>query len=233
MKKIVVITGAGISAESGISTFRDSDGMWEKYKVEDVCTTQAWEKNRATVIKFYNERRAQLEHVKPNVAHTALAKLEMKYEVVIVTQNVDDLHERGGSTEVIHLHGQLTKARQGDKIVDVGYKPFSEKSGLRPHIVFFGDSVPMMAEAYKEVAKADLIIVVGTSLSVYPAAELVQYSRQLKVIVDPAVPKDMVKNSIHVKQRATVGVPTLVNSLLLHDGDLKTWLAKFDGNFGN
>ncbi|MBQ2393328.1 MAG: NAD-dependent deacylase, partial [Alistipes sp.] len=185
MKKIVVFTGAGISAESGLSTFRDSDGLWEKYSIEEVCTPEALSRNRALVVEFYNKRRRDAAAAQPNAAHRAVAALEQWYEVEVVTQNVDDLHERAGSSRVTHLHGELNKLRsmrnpdlivpiEGDQTLDaVG----EDGALLRPHIVFFGESVPMFDTACKIASEADLMIVVGTSLAVYPAAMLVRYAR--------------------------------------------------------
>ncbi|MBL7825773.1 MAG: NAD-dependent deacylase [Saprospiraceae bacterium] len=183
-KKIVVLTGAGISAESGIKTFRDSDGLWENHRVEDVATPEAWNRNPALVLEFYNQRRAQLLNVHPNDGHFGLAKLEQHFDVEVVTQNVDDLHERAGSTKVLHLHGELRKARStGDErlvygwdenlnIGDVCERGFQ----LRPHIVWFGEAVPMLEKAARLAARADLFLIVGTSLQVYPAAGLMRYA---------------------------------------------------------
>ena len=191
MKKIVFITGAGISAESGIKTFRDSDGLWEEYRVEDVATIEGYHRNPELVLNFYNERRAQLKDVKPNRAHELVAELEKKYEVVVVTQNVDDLHERAGSTNVIHLHGEFMKATSSynpnnpknivtlespDTKIKIGDKA-KDGSQLRPFIVWFGEPVPMMEPAAKEVMDADIVVIVGTSLQVYPAASLFNYAR--------------------------------------------------------
>jgi NAD-dependent deacetylase len=184
MSKIVVLTGAGISAESGIRTFRDAGGLWEGYKIEDVATPEAWRRNPEVVLTFYNERRKQLLEVNPNAAHHALVALEEKHDVVIITQNVDDLHERAGSSKVIHLHGELRKARSeaheqliyacdddlhiGD-LCDKGFQ-------LRPHIVWFGEMVPMLETAIMEIEDADLVLVIGSSMQVYPAASLVAYA---------------------------------------------------------
>ena len=181
MEKIVVLTGAGISAESGLKTFRDADGLWEGHRVEEVATPEAWHKNPELVLDFYNQRRAQLKLSQPNLAHQSLAALEHKYDVRIVTQNVDDLHERAGSTAVLHLHGELKKVRS------LGY-PFKcynwdgdltledrceNGFGLRPHIVWFGEAVPALEEAANLIADADLVLVIGSSMQVYPAAGLV------------------------------------------------------------
>jgi len=181
MKKLVVLSGAGISAESGIKTFRDADGLWEGHDVMEVATPEGFEKNPELVLDFYNQRRRQLKEVSPNHAHRMLADLEDSFNVVIITQNVDDLHERAGSTKVLHLHGELLKARS---VIDRGYvKKWADDLNLgdvnpkgeqmRPHIVWFGEDVPMMMEAAPEVSSADIILVVGTSMQVYPAAGLV------------------------------------------------------------
>ena len=185
MKKIVVLSGAGVSAESGISTFRDSNGLWENYNVEDVASIDGWYRNPELMIKFYNDRRRELEHCQPNDAHKIIAELEQQYEVVVVTQNVDNLHERGGSTHVIHLHGELTKAcsERGKRCVeDIGYRDikYGEKAAdggiLRPFIVWFGESVPLLEDAAAHVQTADILIIIGTSLNVYPAAGLLYYA---------------------------------------------------------
>lgn len=183
--KIVVLTGAGMSAPSGLSTFRDSNGLWANHRVEDVATPEAWYRNPALVLEFYNARRAQAAAATPNAGHLALAALERAFRVVIVTQNVDDLHERAGSTRVIHLHGELTKARSSSDdtlVYDIGAKPIhlgercARGSQLRPHIVWFGEAVPMIEPAAMEFADAAKVLVVGTSLQVYPAAGLVAYA---------------------------------------------------------
>lgn len=184
MPKITVLTGAGISAESGIKTFRDAGGLWEGFRIEDVATPEAWRKNPGLVLDFYNERRRQLLAVQPNEAHTALVRLENRYEVTVITQNVDDLHERAGSRNVLHLHGELLKVRS-ETYQDLVYPwkedlhigDFCEKGcQLRPHIVWFGEPVPMMEEAIEEIATADFVAVIGSSMQVYPAAGLVAYA---------------------------------------------------------
>jgi len=184
MRKLVVLTGAGISAESGIKTFRDSGGLWEEYRVEDVASPEAWRSHPDTVLRFYNERRRQLEHAKPNRGHMGLAELEREFDVHIITQNIDNLHERAGSTRIIHLHGELTKARSSinpAQIIDIGYRDIlpGEKapdgSPLRPHIVWFGEAVPAMEEAAELASYAEIFVVIGTSLNVYPAAGLIHY----------------------------------------------------------
>jgi NAD-dependent deacetylase len=183
--KIVVLTGAGMSAPSGLATFRDSNGLWANHRVEDVATPEAWERNPELVLEFYNQRRAQASAAQPNAGHRALAELERRYDVVIVTQNVDNLHERAGSTRVIHLHGELTKARStADEslIHDIGAAPIrlgdrcARGSQLRPHIVWFGEAVPLIEVAAEEFGDAAKVLVVGTSLKVYPAAGLVAYA---------------------------------------------------------
>ena len=183
-KKIVVLTGAGISAESGIRTFRDSDGLWENHRIEDVATPEAWRRNPELVLDFYNQRRAQLFEVQPNAGHLALVALEKNFDVHIVTQNVDDLHERAGSTQVMHLHGQLRQVRSErherlvydwDKDLHLG-DLCARGAQLRPHIVWFGEAVPMLEPAADLAERADIFIIVGTSLQVYPAAGLMHYA---------------------------------------------------------
>ena len=224
--KIVVFTGAGVSADSGIATFRDADGLWANYRIEDVCTPEALMRDRATVIEFYNKRRKELFDKEPNAAHHAIAELEQWFDVEVVTQNVDNLHERAGSTRVTHLHGELTKLRSMQNpnlIVPIeGWEQRLEDRApdgapLRPHIVFFGEAVPMFEPAIKIAATADVMVVVGTSLAVYPAASLVHYIRPEVPIylVDPATPNlSLVRNPVtHIQARAAVGVPELVELL--------------------
>ena len=191
-KRIVVLTGAGVSAESGFATFRDTGGLWEQYDVSDVASIEGWYRNRQLVLDFYNQRRAQLETAKPNDAHLAIAALEKSYDVEVITQNVDNLHERAGSTRVLHLHGELTKVRPENgiydrsdseaEVIDVGYKPVilgdlaPNGSQLRPHIVFFGEAVPNIEKAITLVERADILLIVGSSLQVYPAAGLYRYA---------------------------------------------------------
>ena len=223
MKKCVVLTGAGISAESGLQTFRDSGGLWEGYRVEDVCTPEAFARSPQTVIDFYNARRRAAAAAEPNAAHFALAELERGYDVQIITQNVDDLHERAGSGKVLHLHGELNKLRstvdeneilpwQGDQTLadrDSRGRP------LRPHIVWFGEAVPLIEEAVRLVEAADIVIVVGTSLKVYPAASLLHYARfgVPVYLIDPKPNADVSGVEI-LAQTAVRGVPALVAELL-------------------
>ena len=227
MTKIVVFTGAGVSADSGLSTFRDADGLWANYRIEDVCTPEALARNRSLVIEFYNKRRKELLSTKPNPAHFAIAELEKHFDVQVVTQNVDDLHERAGSTRVTHLHGELMKLRSErntDLIVPIsGWEQTLDTRAedgalLRPHIVFFGESVPMFDAATKIAAEADLMIVVGTSLAVYPAAMLVRYAKAGVPIyvVDPGTPDtSMIRNTLtHIKARAAIGMPELAEKLI-------------------
>lgn len=223
MKKCVVLTGAGISAESGLQTFRDSGGLWEGYRVEDVCTPEAFARSPQTVIDFYNARRRAAAAAEPNAAHFALADLERAYDVQIITQNVDDLHERAGSGKVLHLHGELNKLRstvdeneilpwQGDQtLADRDSRGYP----LRPHIVWFGEAVPLIEEAVRLVEAADTVIVVGTSLKVYPAASLLHYARfgVPVYLIDPKPNADVLGVEI-LAQTAVRGVPALVAELL-------------------
>src|ERR1043165_2473007 len=217
--KLVVFTGAGISAESGIKTFRDSGGLWEEFDINEVATPQAWEKNRSLVLEFYNRRRKQVLEALPNKAHYALVELEKKYDVHIITQNIDDLHERAGSKKVLHLHGEITKSRStvdpsliydiGDKELRVGDK-CEKNSQLRPHIVWFGEMVPMMDTANLIAAKADIFIVVGTSMAVYPAAGLIDYAGDNipKYLIDPnSVKINGIANLTVIKEKASIGLP--------------------------
>jgi NAD-dependent deacetylase len=226
MQKIVVLTGAGISAESGLKTFRDSDGLWEGYNVEDVATPEAWRRNPALVQEFYNQRRKTVLEAKPNAAHRALAKLEEKYDVAIITQNIDDLHERGGSTKVVHLHGIITRSQSSlNPNLTYPINGWEIKMGelcelgsqLRAHVVWFGEDVPMITVAANICQAADIFILVGSSLAVYPAAGLVNYvPRQTpKYIVDPKIPYiSHNDNFTKIEEKATVGVQKLVNQLL-------------------
>jgi NAD-dependent deacetylase len=196
MKKLVILTGAGMSAESGIRTFRDSGGLWEQYKVEDVASIEAWYRNPDLVQRFYNERRRQLASAVPNAGHMGFVELEKEFMVNIITQNVDDLHERAGSTRVLHLHGLLTQARSSNDpraVIDIGYRDIlpGEKapdgSRLRPNIVWFGEAVPAMEAAADIASEADIFVVAGTSLNVYPAAGLIHYvpASAPTFIIDP------------------------------------------------
>ena len=226
MKKIVVLTGAGISAESGLKTFRDSDGLWEGYNIEDVATPEAWEHNPGLVQDFYNARRKSVLEAQPNAAHYALARLEEKFDVTVITQNIDDLHERGGSTNVIHLHGIITRS-QSSKNPNLTYPIDGWELGmnevcelgspLRAHVVWFGEAVPMIEKASQICMGAELFILVGSSLAVYPAAGLVNFVPRgvPKYIIDPKIPDLGLNNSfIKIKEAASVGVPELVEQLL-------------------
>jgi len=222
MKRIVFLTGAGMSAESGISTFRDSNGLWENYDVSKVASIEGWYDDPALVQKFYNERRAQLQTVEPNEGHKLIASLEKDYIVSVVTQNVDNLHERAGSTDVVHLHGELTKACNESKteVIEIGYRAIengekaADGSRLRPFIVWFGEAVPMIERAAEIVAQADIVSIIGTSMQVYPAAGLIGYARR-NVPVYLIDPKDVgaPRNVIFIKEKASVGMKQLVSIL--------------------
>ncbi|QJD96279.1 NAD-dependent deacylase [Mucilaginibacter robiniae] len=226
MQKIVILTGAGISAESGLKTFRDSDGLWEGYDIEEVATPQAWQRNPALVQDFYNQRRKSVLEAKPNAAHLALVQLEEKYEVTIITQNIDDLHERACSSHVVHLHGIITRSQSSlnpeltyplegweipmNAVCELG-------SPLRPHVVWFGEAVPMIETAAAICATADVFVIIGTSLAVYPAAGLGDFVPRTakRYIVDRHIPD--VRNSHRfqkIEEPATIGVPMLVDKLL-------------------
>jgi NAD-dependent deacetylase len=225
MKRIVVLTGAGMSAESGLKTFRDGDGLWEGYDVLEVASIEGWHKNKALVLDFYNQRRRQLFEVMPNAAHYFLKELEENYDVVIITQNVDDLHERAGSSHVIHLHGELLKARSSsnrnmicnwEKDIYIG-DTSDDGSQLRPHIVWFGEEVPLMEMACQYCLKADILIVIGTSMQVYPAAGLMQFASPEAEIyfVDPKPNISLnTKNIKLVSKKATEAVEDLKKYLL-------------------
>lgn len=225
-KKVAVLTGAGISAESGLRTFRDSGGLWEQYNIDEVASYDGWIRNPALVMDFYNKRRSQLKEVKPNPAHFALARLEEKYDVRIVTQNVDDLHERGGSTNVLHLHGELTKARSvkyPELVYTIGYSEIKigdlcEKgSQLRPHIVWFGEEVPLMQDAAQIIEQADILLIIGTSLQVYPAAGLMYFASPScrTFLVDPNANGNTYNSNINIiEETAGKAVPLLVEQLL-------------------
>ncbi|MFI5150606.1 MAG: NAD-dependent deacetylase [Bacteroidia bacterium] len=226
-KKIVVFTGAGISAESGIKTFRDSGGLWEQYKIEEVATPEAWEKNQTHVLEFYNKRRKQVLEAKPNEAHKALVALEQKFDVQIITQNIDDLHERAGSTKVLHLHGEILKSRSStDPALIYPIQGWELKMGdkcergaqLRPHIVWFGEMVPNMELSYLLASKADIFIIIGTSLNVFPAAGLVEYvpAEKPKYIIDPQAVGNTssLENTEVIPEKAVLGVTRLVKKLM-------------------
>lgn len=220
-KALVVLSGSGISAESGLATFRDSGGLWEGYDINEVATVEGWYKNPQKVLDFYNKRREQAVKAKPNKAHEYIAWLEELFDVHIVTQNVDNLHEKAGSSNVLHLHGELTKARSiknEDLVIEIGSSPIKlgdvgeDGEQLRPHIVWFGEMVPMLQQASEVVSKADILVVVGTSLVVYPAAGLVNYAKEgiPKFIVDPSVPELYSFDGWeHFKEPATTGMEKL------------------------
>ena len=223
-KKLVFLTGAGVSQESGIQTFRDSGGLWENYDIMDVATPEAWQRNQELVLWFYNERRKQLREVKPNAGHIGIAALENDFDVNIITQNVDDLHERAGSKKVLHLHGELNKARSTvnpDLIYTLDHWELktgdkcAEGSQLRPHIVWFGEPVPAMTEALPIVQEADIFVVAGTSLEVYPAAGLIHYTKPgIPVfVVDPVRPKIQLKNVEYIQEKAGKGIEILTEKL--------------------
>lgn len=224
-QKLVVITGAGMSAESGLATFRDAGGLWEGYDINEVASIDGWYRNPEQVLEFYNLRRKQALQAAPNAGHTGLAALEEFFDVHIVTQNVDDLHERGGSSQVLHLHGELTKARSADNedlIIEIGDAPINpgdkapDGAQLRPHIVWFGEMVPALEPAAGLVEKADILAVIGTSLVVYPAAGLVNYApRNIpKYIIDPSVPELLSYDGwFHIQKKATEGVKELTRTL--------------------
>lgn len=229
-KKLVVLTGAGVSAESGITTFRDSNGLWENFKVEDVASIEGWYNNPFLVLDFYNARRAQLADVKPNEAHIAIAELEKEYDVTVVTQNVDNLHERAGSTRIIHLHGELTKVRpentysemdgfSEESVFDIGTEYINmgdlapNGAQLRPHIVWFGEPVPKIDLAIDAVEAADILLIVGTSLQVYPAAGLYAFAKNDTpiYIIDPKDVSVRDGRITHIKEVATKGMETFKN----------------------
>lgn len=225
-KKIVVLTGAGISAESGIATFRDSNGLWENHDIMDVATPEGWRKDRELVLEFYNQRRKQAKNVEPNAGHLALVELEKHYEVTIVTQNIDNLHEKAGSTNVIHLHGELFKSQStvdsslvyemDDWELKLGDK-CEKGSQLRPFVVWFGEAVPKMEEAILVASKADIFIVVGTSLLVYPAAGLMDYTPLgiPKYVVDPNLPSTSPDpNLTLIEEKASTGMQKILEALI-------------------
>lgn len=221
-----MLTGAGISQESGLKTFRDGDGLWEGYDVTEVATPEAWEANPELVLRFYNERRAAVRAAQPNAAHLALVELERDYDVTVITQNIDDLHERAGSSRVIHLHGEIFKSQStadsllvypmtGD-VINLGDR-CELGSQLRPFIVWFGEGVPKMGDAVRAVKAADVVIVIGTSLVVYPAASLIDFAprQSTKYLVDPKIPEISSESDfVTIAERATIGVPQVVKQLL-------------------
>ena len=229
MKKVVILTGAGMSAESGISTFRDAGGLWDQYPVEDVATPEGYARNPALVLGFYAKRRAELLGTQPNEGHRLVAKLEEDYDVTVVTQNVDNLHERAGSTHVIHLHGELTKVTSsrspndsrcirtlgdGEPYPVLGDKA-QDGSQLRPFIVWFGEAVPLLDAAAREVEQADILIIIGTSLAVYPAAGLLYYAPANAEIyvIDPKQPGSISRRVTYITEKATVGMKQLYGQL--------------------
>lgn len=223
-KKLVVLSGAGMSQESGLKTFRDMGGLWENYDVTEVASIDAWNTNRELVLEFYNQRRKQLFEAKPNAGHFGIADLEKDFEVEIITQNVDDFHEQAGSTKVLHLHGELRKARSTfDENLVYTLEHWELKLGdrceqgsqLRPHIVWFGEPVPAIFKAREIVANADILVVLGTSLVVYPAAGLVNYAKpEVPVfVVDPNRPEMVMKNVTYIEEKAGKGVEILKQKL--------------------
>ena len=223
MQNIVVFTGAGISAESGLGTFRDSGGLWEQFKIEDVATPEAFERNPELVLNFYNLRRKQLLESEPNVAHIFLNKLSEKYNLHIITQNIDDLHERSGSENVLHLHGKLMESKSSvdDSLIypiegaDLKIGDLCENgSQLRPNVVWFGEAVPKMIDAISITKKADIFIVIGTSLNVYPAASLLNYTDNAKRIILIDLKAEQERGIEVIKEKATIAVPKLVRDLV-------------------
>lgn len=225
-QKIVVLSGAGISAESGLGTFRDSGGLWEEYPIEEVATPEAWRKNPKLVTEFYNMRRKQAYEAKPNQGHFALANLEKQYDVTIITQNIDDLHERSGSSKVIYLHGEINKVKSSGPNSESNYYPqkswevkigdlCSEGYQLRPHVVWFGEAVPMLDEAAEICQTANIFVVVGTSLNVYPAAGLIHYvpNKAKCFLVDPS-DVSVPSHYKHIKDNAAKGMEQLVKNLI-------------------
>ncbi len=225
-KKLVILTGAGVSAESGIATFRDANGLWEGHDIMEVASPQGWAKNKALVLDFYNQRRKQAANVTPNEAHKIMAALEKDFEVVIITQNVDNLHEQAGSTKIIHLHGELFKSQSTlDPRLVYDMKGWELKLGdkcekgsqLRPYIVWFGEAVPLIETAAEECADADIFVVVGTSLVVYPAAGLVSCvpKSSPKYLIDIKIPENIIyhQNVTFIEEKATVGMKKLLGLL--------------------
>lgn len=222
-KKLVVLTGAGISAESGLKTFRDSDGLWNGYNIEDVATPRAWKKNKKLVLDFYNMRRKDVANAQPNAAHVGLAELEKNFDVHIITQNIDDLHERAGSTKVLHLHGEIFKMRSelNENLIYEIRKDIllgdvaDDGAQLRPHIVWFEEPVPMIEQAAEITEQADIFVVIGTSLVVYPAAGLVHYTNPAtpKFIIDKTIPYSSLYNLTVIEKPATIGINELIQAL--------------------
>lgn len=218
LNRIVVLSGAGISEESGLSTFRDSGGLWENYRIEEVASIAAWRMNKKLVLDFYNKRRSDAARAKPNQAHLAIAEAEKYFDIRVITQNVDDLHERGGSSNVLHLHGLLKEARsekRDDLITDIGSKPIQigdlagDGEQLRPNIVWFGEAVPVLESAIKWMENMDGLLVTGTSLSVYPAASLIHYVPEgiPRIYVDPAMPSfELPREWLHIREKAGTGI---------------------------
>lgn len=224
MKKLVILSGAGVSKESGINTFRDAGGLWEQYDIEEVASINGWYKNPSLVLEFYNARRRQLQQVEPNLAHTLIVQLEERFDVTVITQNVDNLHERAGSSKVIHLHGELTKARgehNEEPVIEIGYNdinPGDKAPGgdrLRPHIVWFGEAVPMISIAAEIVAEADILLIIGTSMNVYPAAGLVHYAPNGIPIylIDPEPIRLSIPNFRQIQKIATEGMREFIELL--------------------
>lgn len=226
MKNLVVFSGAGISAESGLKTFRDEDGLWDEYNIMDVATPEAWERNPELVLAFYNKRRKQILEAQPNTGHYAIASLEKKYQVQVITQNIDDLHERAGSKNVLHLHGDVTMSRSvnnPDKLYPIGDKELKvgdvgeDGCQLRPHVVWFEEDVPNFKVAQQIVSKSDILIVVGTSLNVYPAAGLIRFAsyKCKKFLVDPNdIHITDIENLKFIKEKSSIALPELVEELL-------------------
>lgn len=226
MQHIVLLTGAGISADSGLKTFRDAGGLWEGHSIDEVASIDGWIQNKKKVLNFYNLRREQAAKANPNEAHFSITELEKKFRVSVITQNVDDLHERAGNSKVLHLHGLLRQARSEvdeDVITDIGANPINigdlaeDGTQLRPNIVWFGEPVPNIERASHIVAKADIFIVVGTSLAVYPAAGLIHYTKKTipKYIIDPKFPDIRLSDEwTHIQKKAKSGLPQLVNQLI-------------------
>ncbi|MBL7771907.1 MAG: NAD-dependent deacylase [Chitinophagaceae bacterium] len=224
MQKVIVFTGAGISAESGLQTFRDQNGLWQGYRVEDVATPSAFKKNPELVLDFYNQRRRNVKEAQPNAAHVALAALEQRIEVEIITQNIDDLHERAGSSKVLHLHGEIFKMRSALR-EDLVYPIYNDilvgdlaedGAQLRPHIVWFEEPVPLFEQAIQQVQDADAFVVIGTSLVVYPAASILNYLPPFMpvYVLDKKVPKISRERVTYIEQSATEGINELIRMLL-------------------